>query len=137
MPAADDGTDGTTLARWASVVADAPEPCLVLDTQAVIVAASASCAELIGLSRQGEARGRKLREAVLPLVDFTADPAELDESEAHMIPPLLAISSGRMARGLIRVACPDSGYVGTLDAITTPLTDGTEVVGSLTFFASI
>jgi PAS domain-containing protein len=128
---------GSSLQRWASVVVEATEPCLVLDVRAVIVAASPSCAELMGLTRDGDARGRRLREAVLPLVDFTADPAELEESEAHMIPPLLAISSGRMARGLIRVACPESGYVGTLDAIATPLTDGAEVVGSLTFFASI
>lgn len=128
---------GHSLERWALATAAANEPCLVLDAQAVIVAASVSCAEMIGLGQPGAARGRRLREAVFPLVDFTAAPAELDETEAHMIPPLLAISSGRMARGLIRVACPDTGYVSTLDAITTPLVNGPDIVGSLTFFARV
>jgi hypothetical protein len=132
---------GGSLRQWSSAVAEANEPCLVLDADAVIVAASASCAELLGLGQPGgdpaAAHGRKLRDAVYPMVDFTAARAELDENETHMIPPLLAISSGRMARGLIRVACPETGYVSTLDAIATPLVDGPDIVGSLTFFARV
>ncbi len=54
-----------------------------------------------------------------------------------MIPPLLAVSSGRMARGLIRLACPKTGRVSTLDAIATPLVNGPDIVGSLTFFARL
>lgn len=134
-------TAGDPLQRWSAAVADANEPCLVLDADAVIVAASASCAEMLGLGKPAggpaAAEGRKLREAVYPMVDFTAARAELDENETHMIPPLLAISSGRMARGLIRVACPDTGYVSTLDAIATPLVNGPDIVGSLTFFARV
>ena len=132
---------GGSLRQWSSAVAEANEPCLVLDADAVIVAASASCAELLGLGQPGgdpaAAHGRKLRDAVYPMVDFTAARAELDENETHMIPPLLALSSGRMARGLIRVACPETGYVSTLDAIATPLVDGPDIVGSLTFFARV
>ncbi len=132
---------GGSLRQWSSAVVDAHEPCLVLDADETIVAASVSCAELLGLGQPGggpaAAHGRKLRDAVYPMVDFTAARAELDENETHMIPPLLAISSGRMARGLIRVACPETGYVSTLDAIATPLVDGPDIVGSLTFFARV
>jgi hypothetical protein len=103
----------------------------------VIVAISASCAELIGLGDPAAARGRRLRDAVVRLVDFTDSLDDLDNAEADKIPPLLAISSGRLARGLIRLACPEKSTVSTMDAISTPLWDGPELVGSLTFFAPI
>lgn len=126
-----------SLGRWAAVVVAAPEPSLVLDADGVIVAASASCAELIGLDDLADARGRQLRDAVVDLVDFTDSLDKLDRAEADKIPPLLAISSGRLARGLMRVACPDTHLVSTMDAIATPLWEGTKVTGSLTFFARI
>lgn len=132
-PAPADGS----LGRWAAVVAAAPEPSLVLDADGVIVAASASCAELIGLNDLADTRGRQLRDAVVDLVDFTDSFDKLDRAEADKIPPLLAISSGRLARGLMRVACPDTHVVSTMDAIATPLWEGTTVTGSLTFFARI
>jgi PAS domain-containing protein len=123
--------------RWAAAVNAATEPCLVLDAGSVIVAISASCAELIGLGDPAAARGRRLRDAVVRLVDFTDSLDDLDNAEADKIPPLLAISSGRLARGLIRLACPEKSTVSTMDAISTPLWDGPELVGSLTFFAPI
>jgi hypothetical protein len=52
------------------------------------------------------------------------------------IPPLLAVTSGRLARGLLRVQRPGQ-LPGTVDAIATPLRDGDTVVGSLTFFAEV
>lgn len=128
---------GSSLQRWAAVTACATEPCLVLRPDGVIVASSASCAELIGLGDPATAAGRPLREAVGSLVDFTASLAQLDSSEADKIPPLLAISSGRLARGLMRIVCPISGIARTLDAIATPLWDGTNLAGSLAFFSEI
>lgn len=127
----------SSLDRWAATVADASEPCLVIDAQAVIVSASASCAELIGLPDARAAQGRRLREALVPLVDFTAAQAQLDQAEVDKIPPLLAIASGLMARGLIRLVCPDTNHATTLDAISTPLLDQGAVAGSLTFFAKV
>jgi PAS domain-containing protein len=127
----------SSLGRWAATVADATEPCLVIDAQAVIVAASPSCAELIGLPDPRSAQGRRLREALVPLVDFTAAQAQLAQAEVDKIPPLLAITSSLMARGLIRVVCPDTNHATTLDAISTPLLDHGTVVGSLTFFAKV
>jgi hypothetical protein len=123
--------------RWAATVAEADEPCLVIDARAAIVAASASCAELIGLTDPRTAPSRMLRDVVLSLVDFTAAQAQLDRAEADKIPPLLALSSGLMARGLIRLVCPESNHATTLDAISTPLFDRGAVVGSLTFFAKV
>jgi hypothetical protein len=132
-----DRPGGGSFERWAAVAAGAAEPCLVLNTAGIIVAASASCAELIGLGDATAVRGRRLRDAVMELVDFTASFDKLDSAEADKIPPLLAISSGRLARGLIRLACPLTQHVSTMDAIATPLWDGPEVIGSLTFFARI
>jgi PAS domain-containing protein len=126
-----------SLERWASVVVDATEASLVLDADSLIVAASAACAEMIGIDDPADAQGRRLQDAGLHLVDFTGSLEALDRVEATKIPPLLAISSGRLARGLMRVACPMSGTTCTMDAIATPLWDGDTVVGSLTFFSRI
>lgn len=141
-PATGRGTDQqlsrshSTLVRWAASVAGATEPSLVLTADAVIVAASPSCAELIGLGDPATVPGMPIRDAVPQLVDFTESLGQLDHTEADKIPPLLAISSGRLARGLMRVIC-SGGKVRTMDAIATPLWDGTTLAGSLTFFSKI
>jgi hypothetical protein len=127
----------SSLDRWASVVPGAAEPSLVVAADTTIIAASASCAEMIGLGDPEDARGRRLRDAGVQLVDFTTSLDELDPTEADKIPPLLAISSRRLARGLMRVVCPESKVARTMDAIATPLWDGVTVVGSLTFFSQI
>jgi len=119
------------------VVATAPEPSLVLDADTVIVAASCSGAEVIGLGDPVAARGRRLRESGVRLVDFTDPPDALDNAEADKIPPLLAISSGRLARGLMRVMCPHTAEARTMDAVATPLWENGVVAGSLTFFSQI
>ena len=82
--------------------------------------------------------GRPLLDGGLRLLDFTANRGELTEAEADKIPPLLALSSGRLARGLLRVqAASADNSDATVDAISTPvLTDGT-VAGSLTFFSEV
>lgn len=126
-----------SLDRWAAVVAGAVEPSLVLDTESVIVAASASCAEMLGCGDSASACGRRLQDAVTQLVDFTDPPDKLDSAEAGKIPPLLAISSGRLARGLMRVACAAGAPTRTMDAIATPLWEGKTLVGSLTFFSRV
>jgi hypothetical protein len=122
--------------RWASTVAAATEPCLIIDTATVIVAVSASCTELLGLGKPPEAIGRQLGGA-LRLLDFTAGAAELEESDAERIPPLLALRSERPARGLMRVVPEAGGTPLTVDAIATPLLDGDRVAGSLTFFSAV
>jgi PAS domain-containing protein len=123
--------------RWTSTVATAPEPCLVIDVTTTILAVSASCSELLGLGKASEAVGQPLLGGVLRLIDFTAGGGELAELEVEKIPPLLAIRSERLARGLMRVQPEAGGQHLTVDAIATPLTQDEQVVASLTFFSAI
>lgn len=109
---------------------------MVLDGDGIIVAASKPCARLLSLGQPFELVGRHMLDhEVLFLIDFTAAGNELGESEREQIPPLLALSSGRLARGLLRVRNNDSSR--TLDAIATPLRHRDQVIGSLTFFAVV
>jgi PAS domain-containing protein len=124
-----------SLQRWSAVVRKAAEPSLVIDARETIIGVSASCCELIGLGDPAAAVGRSLLDEVR-LIDFTANQGELSEPEMANIPPLLAITSGRLARGLLRVLCLGQ-LPSTVDAISTPLRDGDDVVGSLTFFAEV
>jgi hypothetical protein len=122
--------------RWTATVASAAEPCLVIDASTTILALSASCSELFGLGKPVEAIGQPLGTA-LRLIDFTATAGELDDSDAEKIPPLLAIRSERLARGLLRVVPSPGEPPVTVDAIATPLLSGDRLAGSLTFFAPI
>jgi hypothetical protein len=124
----------TSVEHWAVAVSEAVEPCLLIDSLSMIVAASASACELLGFEDQSKAVGRHLFAGVVRVIDF-ADGASLPDSEIEKIPPVLAFSSGRLARGLLRVHV--GGETRTLDAIATPLFDGRKPVGSLTFFSSI
>ncbi|MGI5180013.1 hypothetical protein ACQEVZ_27155 [Dactylosporangium sp. CA-152071] len=122
----------SSLDRWAATVAEAAEPSLVIDDKAVIVAVSASFEDLLGLTES--AIDRPLVDGVLQLLDF-GDGGALDASEINKTPPLLALSSGRLARGLLRVRCATGPR--TFDAIATPLLQDGQVVGSLTFFSAV
>jgi hypothetical protein len=123
----------SSLARWAVAAADAEELSLVIDDHEIIIAISASFEALLGLTES--AIGRSMVGGVLQLVDF-ADGLELNEAEVVKTPPLLALASGRLARGLMRVRCANGGEC-TFDAIATPLLDDGAVSGSLTFFSLI
>lgn len=124
-----------SLERWATVVETASEPCLAVDSDGVIQAVSDACSELLGFDQSSDLIGNSLSDGILRLLDFTSCGAELAATEVQKIPPLLAITSGRLARGLLRVQVTDD--VITLDAVATPLWDGQNVAGSLTFFALI
>jgi PAS domain-containing protein len=126
---------GEALERWALAVHGAPEPCLIIDDLSVIVAASPRACELLGLGDPVTAPGQSLFAGVLRLLDFTAAGAPLGDGELEKIPPVLAFSSARLARALMRVQSGPS--VVTLDAVATPLFDGEKPVGSLTFFLEI
>ena len=123
--------------RWMSTVAAAVEPCLVIDAATTIRAVSPSCSELLGFGKPIEAVGQPLLGGVLRLIDFTAGGAELDEPEVEKIPPLLAIRSKRLARGLMRVQIDGPEPHLTVDAIATPLMAADQVVASLTFFSPV
>ena len=123
--------------RWKSTVASAAEPALIIDPAGIILAVSATASQLLGLGRPAESVGRPLLGGVVRLIDFTAGGGDLDEPEVERIPPLLAIRSGRLARGLMRVQTVDGDAHLTVDAIATPLTDAGDVVASLTFFSAV
>ncbi|MER5332706.1 hypothetical protein [Micromonospora sp. NPDC002717] len=140
VPAAGTSTElgSDNFGQWSSTVSHADEPCLLIDAETRVIAVSASGCELLCLGTPEDVIGLPLLDGGLRLLDFTANRGELTEPEIDKIPPLLALSSGRLARGLLRVQAasadrPDS----TVDAISTPvLTDGL-VAGSLTFFSEV
>jgi PAS domain-containing protein len=136
VPTADAAT-GTSFSRWAATVAAADEACLVIDAEMRIVAASDPCCTLFGIGDPAAAVGLHLMDAGLRLVDFTAARGELAETEIDKLPPLLAVTSGRLARGLLRVTCPAQKGDATVDAVATPLIVGDQVAGSLTFFSVV
>ena len=123
--------------RWILTVATAVEPCLVIDVTTRILAVSPSCSELLGLGKPVDAVGQPLLGGVLRLIDFTAGGGELDEPEIERIPPLLAIRSKRLARGLMRVLTDREESHLTVDAIATPLVQANQVGASMTFFSPV
>jgi hypothetical protein len=123
----------SSLDRWVAAVSGAAESGLIIDADAVIVALSGACQEMLGLDET--AVGHGLLDGALQLLDFSIAGATLDQGEVGKIPPLLALSSGRLARGLVRVRCAQGAC--TLDAIAAPLHQGDTVVGSLTFFGQV
>jgi hypothetical protein len=126
----------SSVERWTSTVMAAAEPCLIINPDGLIAALSPACSELLGLGKPVDAIGRQLTTAIA-LIDFTANAAALEGPEADKIPPLMAVRSASLARGLIRVV-PEPGRAPvTLDAISTPLTDGDQVLGALTFFSAV
>jgi hypothetical protein len=122
----------TSLSTWAQAVADAAEPSLIINSKAIVVALSPACHEMLGLD--GAAVDQKLLD-VLRLLDFSSPGVALDQGEVSKIPPLLALASGRLARGLLRVECRDGPC--TLDAVAAPLLDESGLAGSLTFFSPV
>ncbi|GAB4104773.1 hypothetical protein AB0C42_08065 [Micromonospora taraxaci] len=140
VPAARASTEPESgnVGQWSSTVSRADEPCLLIDADTRVVAISTAGCELLCLGEPGGLIGRPLLDGGLRLLDFTANRGVLTEAEIDKIPPLLALSSGRLARGLLRVqAASASNSDATVDAISTPvLTDGA-VAGSLTFFSEV
>ncbi|MFC4149322.1 PAS domain-containing protein [Micromonospora mangrovi] len=126
------------LGQWSHTVTHAAEPCLLIDADTTVVAISSSGCELLCLGHPEDVIGRPLLDGGLRLVDFTAYSSELTEQESDKIPPLLALHSGRLARGLLRVREPDTDAPGTtVDAISTPVLADGDVAGSLTFFSKV
>jgi len=125
----------SSLDRWGAAAHAATEPCLVVDSLSRIVAASPRACELLGLGEPRRVVGVSLFAGVLRLLDFGAAGAPLGDGELEKIPPILAFSSQRLARAIMRVQ--SGGEVITVDAVATPLFDGPVAVGSLTFLMPI
>ncbi|GAB2580776.1 hypothetical protein Aab01nite_57520 [Paractinoplanes abujensis] len=126
----------SSLERWTATVSAAPEPCLIIDRSTAIIAVSVSGGELLGVGKPPEVIGKPLG-AVLRLIDFTATAGELEDADADKIPPLLALRTERLARGLLRVVPGPGESPLTVDAIATPLFDNERVAGSMTFLSAV
>ncbi|ROT34324.1 hypothetical protein [Micromonospora sp. HM5-17] len=135
---AEGGAEVDGFDRWADTVATAAEPCLLITRDSTIAAVSPAGCQLLGFGTPIAVFGQPLLDT-LRLLDFTAARGELTEQDVEKIPPLLAVSSQRLARGLLRVeGSGPNGADTTVDAIATPILgpDGA-VVGSLTFFSPV
>lgn len=134
-PLAARALDSGHISAWLEAVGQAEEPCLLLDAGGIVMGASPPCVRILGAESAEELVGRGLLEDVVDLVDFTAARERLLDAQLERIPPLLALASGALARGLLRLRTGDT--ISTLDAIATPLRIGGKLVGSLTFFHRI
>jgi PAS domain-containing protein len=123
------------LDSWLESVSEAEEPCLLLDAGGVMIGVSRACVAVLGVGGPDDLLGRGLLEDVIDLVDFTAAQERLSDAQLERLPPLLALASGALARGLLRIRA--GGTVRTLDAVSTPLRAHGQLVGSLTFFHRI
>jgi hypothetical protein len=129
------GSAEAALDRWRPVVVAAEDPCVLVDASGVVRAASPGCDALFAVA-PAHAVGRHLLDGVLRLLDFNAVSGELPDWEADKIPPLLAVASKGLARGLLRVPGMD-GVARTVDAVSAPLRHDGVVIGSMTFFAPV
>ncbi|MEE6258369.1 hypothetical protein [Plantactinospora sonchi] len=129
--------EGDGFDQWGDTVSVAAEPCLLIAKDTTVAAVSSACCQLLGFGSPRAVFGRPLL-GTLRLLDFTAARGELTEQDVERIPPLLAVSSERLARGLLRVERAGAdGADATVDAIATPILAHGEVVGSLTFFSEV
>jgi hypothetical protein len=127
--------DWNAIDRWATAVDRANEPCVVIDSYANIAAVSASASQLLAFASPRAAIGACLYDHALPLLDFTSEGGNLSDDDIQRIPPIQALTSGLLARGVLRVRT--GREVITMDAVSTPLLDGDVIVGSLTFFCVV
>lgn len=101
---------------WVLAVRTAAEACLLLDAQGRVTAASAAAGKM--LDGIPDPIGAKFADLVSS-VDFTSGAAPDLEPERSM-PPLRALATGGLARGLMRVRVSD-GTLVTYDVVAVPL----------------
>lgn len=126
---APDAVQGSVSA-WAQRVTEAQETCLVLNDRGRVVALSTGCALALNLDPHA-CLGRPLLELVT-LVDFSQTGVPVDDADVQL-PPLKALRSGTMARGLVRLRL-GHGLLVTYDVVGVPLAAGQ---GALGFFSEV
>lgn len=121
------------LDRWLEAVHHAEEACLVLDAGGVVLGISNSCLGLLGFDSD-DSLGRGLLD-VMDFVSFDSSGRRPPAHQLHRMPPIAALRSGTLARGLIRIVV--DGEPRTLDAVACPLHADGAVAGSLTVFSPV
>ena len=114
---------------WHAAVRASTEACLLLDRDARVVAASNPVGAVLGTT-SASAVGAKFVDLVTA-VDFTSGAAPDLELERSM-PPLRALATGGLARGLLRLR--SSAGLVTYDVVAVPLTGQS---GVLAFFLAV
>ena len=117
--------DGTPLLEaWAYRVREAAEAMLLVDPSGRVVALSASAGRLLLLDPTASVGARLLE--LVEVVDFTSAAAPVPDPDVQL-PPLRAIVTGRLNRGLVRLR---SGHVlRSYDVVGVPLSEGAGAVG--------
>lgn len=123
-----DQPPATSLTAWCAQVREAHEPCLAVDADGRVVALSVSGAALLGAEIHA-CLGVRLLDLVV-MVDFTATGVPLLDPEM-CTPPLRALRSRRLTRGLVRLRLTD-GRTPTFDVVGVPLADGSGALGYFT-----
>jgi hypothetical protein len=134
-PAMPRSPEWSTIDRWAETVMGASEPCMVIDSLGRVAAVSVSACRLLGFASPAAARGQSLFGGAIALRDFTSDGAALSQDEVQRIPPVVVLTSGLLARGVLRARVGSDTI--TMDAVSTPLRERDQVIGSLTFFSEV
>ena len=75
----------SSLEHWAGAVSTATEPCVVVDSFSMIVAASPAACTLLGFATQADAVGRHLVAGVLRLLDFTSEGGPLPDRDRKSV----------------------------------------------------
>ena len=114
---------------WHRAVTSSAEACLLLDREARVVAASAAVGTVLGTT-SGSAVGARFVDLVTA-VDFTSG-AEPDAELARSMPPLRALATGGLARGLLRLR--SAAGLTTYDVVAVPLSGSS---GALAFFLAV
>jgi PAS domain-containing protein len=122
--------DGTPLLEsWAAKVREAAEAMLAVDASGRLVALSPLAAKLLGLD-PAAAVGVMLLDLV-EVVDFTSAAVPVPDPDVQL-PPLRAIVTGRLNRGLVRLR---TGHgLCSYDVVGIPLSDA---AGAVAFLATI
>lgn len=115
-------------ALWAARVREAAESCLLVDEQGRVAAMSIGCGVMLNIDPV-ETVGALLLDLIV-MVDFSATGLPLPDPELQA-PPLRALKSGGLARGLVRIR-RRTGTLTTYDVVGVPLAGGLGALGFLT-----
>lgn len=126
----DDDVLAGGIAAWADRVTEAQETALLLNERGRVVAISTGAALALNLDLSS-CVGKPLLDLVV-VVDFSATGVPVDDPDVQL-PPLKALRSLTMARGLVRLRL-GRGVLTTYDCVGVPLAGG---AGALAFFAEV
>jgi hypothetical protein len=118
------------VAAWAPRIREAEEACLLLDENGRLVALSTGCALALTIDPVSGV-GQPLVDLV-EMVDFSATGLRVEDPEVQL-PPLKALRTDSLARGLVRLRLGKTVTV-TYDVVGVPLAGG---VGALAFFSEV